>query len=56
MVCGVKEDSERLARLMVVLGRAESEHRCLRIVVVDDDVDVHLLWHVLAGPLRWPAL
>ena len=48
---GVEEDAERRARLVLVLGRAEREHgRLGRVEVVDHDVEVHLLRHVLARP------
>ena len=47
----VEEDPERRAGLVLVLGRAELEHRRLGgVEVVDHDVEVHLLRHVLAGP------
>lgn len=54
MTCGVEEHPECRTRLMLVFRRAKLEHCCLRdIEVVDHDVDVHLLWDVLARPLRW---
>ena len=49
----VEEDPERRTRLVLVLGRTQLEDGCLACVeVVDHDVDVHLLGHVLARPLR----
>src|SRR3954447_14719455 len=49
----IEEHAEARARLVLVLRRAEFEHRGLRgVEVVDDDVDVHLLRHLLAGPAR----
>jgi hypothetical protein len=49
----VKEHAERRARLVLVPGRAELKHRCLGAVkVVDDDIEVHLLRHLLPGPPR----
>ena len=47
----VEEDAERLARLVLVLRRAEREDGGLALVeVVDHDVEVHLLRMLLAGP------
>src|SRR5579859_2651651 len=49
----VEEDPEGLARLVLVLGRAEREHlRLGGVEVVDDHVEVHLLRHLLSRPLR----
>ena len=49
----VEEDAERRARLVLVLGRTELQHRRLRgVEVVDDHVDVHLLRDLLSRPLR----
>jgi hypothetical protein len=53
----VEEDAKRCPRLMFGSRRAEFEHCLLRrIEIVDHDVDVHLLGHVLAWPLRRPEL
>ena len=50
---GVEEDAERRARLVLVLGRTEREHlRLGRVEVVDHDVEVHLLRHLLGRPPR----
>src|ERR1051325_9068717 len=49
----VEEDPEGGAGLMLVLGRAELDHRGLRgVEVVDDHVQMSLLRHLLARPLR----
>ena len=51
----VEEDAEGRAGLMLVLGRAQLEDRSLADVeVVDIDIEMHLLWALLAGPLRRP--
>jgi hypothetical protein len=48
----VEEDPEPRARLVVVLRRTEGDDRLLAgVEVVDDDVEVHLLGHVLARPV-----
>src|SRR4051794_4598420 len=48
----VQEHPERRAGLMLVQRRAELEHRGLPgVEVVDDDVEVHLLRHLLPRPL-----
>ena len=49
----VEEHPEGRARLVLVLGRPQLEHRGLGVVeVVDHHVEVHLLRHVLARPHR----
>ena len=49
----VKEHPERRARLMLVPGRAKSEHgRFCGVQVVDRDIEMHLLRDVLSRPLR----
>mgnify|MGYP002682911470 CR=1 FL=1 len=50
---GVEEDAERRARLVVGRRRTDGQHGLLRsIEVLHHHVEVHLLRHVLAGPLR----
>lgn len=52
MAGGVEEDPEAGPGLVVMLGRAQREDGGLRgVEVVDRDIDVHLLGHVLP----WPA-
>lgn len=49
----VKEDPKLRARLDARLGGAQSDHRRFTLVEIGhDQVEVHLLRHVLAGPLR----
>ena len=53
MTCRVEKDAERRARLVLGLGCSQLEHCVLGDVeIVDHDVDVHLLGHILAWPLR----
>ena len=53
MTGGVEEHPESRARLVLVLGRAKSEHgRFCGVQVVDRDIEMHLLRDVLARPLR----
>ena len=53
----VEKDAERGARLVLGTGGTELEHGLLSsIEVVDHDVHVHLLGHVLPRPLRRPEL
>jgi hypothetical protein len=49
----VEEHPEGCTGLVLVPGRAESEHRCLGgVEVVDDHVEVHLPRHLLSRPYR----
>jgi hypothetical protein len=49
----VEENPEGRPGLVLVLGRAELEHRGLAgVEVVDDHVEMHLLWYLLGRPVR----
>jgi len=50
----IEKHPEGCAGLMLVLGRAEVEHRRLGgVEVIDDHVEVHLLRHLLSRPPGW---
>ena len=49
----VEEYPEGRTGLVLMLGRAESEHCCLcGVEVIDDHVEMHLLRHLLSRPSR----
>ena len=53
MACRVEEHPERGPRLVVMLGCAQPEDgRFRRVEIVDVDIDVHLLRHLLTRPTR----
>jgi hypothetical protein len=53
MPCRVEEHPEGCTGLVLVLGRAEIEHRRLGgVEVVDDHVEMHLLRYLLSRPGR----
>ena len=49
----VEKHPEGCTGLVLVLGRAELKHRRLGgVEIIDDHIEVHLLWYLLTRPAR----